>query len=421
MPASRHTITSLDGLRALAILLVIGCHLNTLGQSQPLSPGPLLLQDFLGFGFAGVFLFFPLSGFLLFLPYARAMLSDQPWPSARTFYLRRALRILPAYYVVLILLACLSAPLLISTHALPQLYLVSVLLADMRPDAFNLVVRLNTPFWTLGIETQFYVLLPWLAWLLAKGAGRSTSRKFLLRLGASFLSLLLLLLFIRLIATLLHYQWGYADPITFPGPGGVLLKVLYGVKGKYLESFLLGMMMSLVYVWGIERQRLSRSARSVISPLALALALAGLVACGIWAASIQRIPVAAVQDWIFPPTSPVWSVLGEWSLSFCFSLLLLAVLLGGPVVSWLFSYMPLRFIGIISYSLYVWHYPLLSWLAPHFTSYPLFILVGLALLFLVGSASYLIVERPFLRWRRTVQAPPGSHAPYARLEGREHA
>ncbi len=52
----------------------------------------------------GVHLFFVLSGFLLFLPYARAMLQDRPLPTARRFYQRRALRILPAYWVCMIAL-----------------------------------------------------------------------------------------------------------------------------------------------------------------------------------------------------------------------------------------------------------------------------------------------------------------------------
>src|SRR5689334_7769095 len=98
--SSRHTIPSLDGLRALAILLVIWCHVDVQGfVSHMLGPG--ILRSVAAFGFSGVFLFFILSGFLLFLPYARSLLGHAPWPSVKQFYQRRALRILPVYFVAL--------------------------------------------------------------------------------------------------------------------------------------------------------------------------------------------------------------------------------------------------------------------------------------------------------------------------------
>src|SRR5690348_11900504 len=97
---ARPTLPALDGLRGLAIALVLWYHLMDprvlLGKAAPLP-----LYGLLGSGFSGVFLFFVLSGFLLFLPYARALLSGESWPAAREFYRRRALRILPAYYVSL--------------------------------------------------------------------------------------------------------------------------------------------------------------------------------------------------------------------------------------------------------------------------------------------------------------------------------
>src|SRR5690242_15134137 len=97
----RQTLPALDGIRALAILLVLWHHLYLVGLASHLDVGPDWLRALSAMAASGVFLFFPLSGFLLFLPYARALLARQPWPRTRQFYLRRALRILPVYLVAL--------------------------------------------------------------------------------------------------------------------------------------------------------------------------------------------------------------------------------------------------------------------------------------------------------------------------------
>src|SRR5260370_42593751 len=73
------------------------------------SPSHPLFGSVVYAGAMGVTLFFVLSGFLLFMPYAKALLCVKAnWPSARSFYLRRAFRIIPAYYGCLFLLVFLS-------------------------------------------------------------------------------------------------------------------------------------------------------------------------------------------------------------------------------------------------------------------------------------------------------------------------
>src|SRR5215831_20297932 len=93
-----HEIRALDGLRAVAALNVLVYHAIRAITHQ-VSVFGLDLTFAWYYTQTGVHLFFVLSGFLLFLPCARAMLLARPLPSARQFYRRRALRILPAYYV----------------------------------------------------------------------------------------------------------------------------------------------------------------------------------------------------------------------------------------------------------------------------------------------------------------------------------
>ncbi len=405
--ATHGTLPALDGLRGLAIALVLWYHLMdprvVLGATAPRP-----LYALLGSGFSGVFLFFVLSGFLLFLPYARALLDGQRWPTAREFYRRRALRILPAYYVSLAFVLITQAALVARLGSPAQVYLAALLMQDTQIGAFNLLVALNLPLWTLAVEWQFYLLLPWLALGLAKLAGaKRTSedagstrgmRRALLGLAA----LVLLGLLIRALAALLHYGAGVAVPVSLPGLGGLLLRLVYGVKGKYLEVFALGMALSLLYVLGVEQGRLSARRKQRLSRLACLGALVGLAGCVFWSAASGRITPAG-GEWIFPPGA-FWSVLGEWTLSLCFALLLAGVLLGGPQLTGFFSWAPLRFLGKISFSLYLWHVPLLG-LLPALPSYPLLVLVSLAVLLPWSAASYSLIERPFLRWRRTPATP----------------
>jgi peptidoglycan/LPS O-acetylase OafA/YrhL len=154
---TRPRYPALDGIRAIAALAVVGTHAAFwTGHYRDTTAGLLLARlDF------GVALFFVLSGFLLFQPWVRA--GDTDTPSTRRFLWHRALRILPAYWVVVIAVYLLvpsgpgsGAPALLRNLTLTQVYGNGWLHADL------------TQMWSLATEVMFYLLLPVLAWAMLR-------------------------------------------------------------------------------------------------------------------------------------------------------------------------------------------------------------------------------------------------------------
>ncbi|HXX79859.1 MAG TPA: acyltransferase family protein, partial [Ktedonobacteraceae bacterium] len=96
-------------------------------------------------GGIGVTLFFVLSGFLLFMPFAKALLFKTNWPLVGVFYMRRVLRILPAYYVSLFLLILLQHPEYLHRDHLKYLVLFLTFFMDSSRATFR---QLNGPYWT---------------------------------------------------------------------------------------------------------------------------------------------------------------------------------------------------------------------------------------------------------------------------------
>lgn len=150
---------ALDGLRALAALLVIALHVGIYtGQVASswlgiLSAGPLgpVISRFT----VGVPIFFVLSGLLLYRPWADAAIDGRPNPSAVRYLWHRALRILPAYWVVAAVALLAYAW---NTHGSFWPALRAFLLLDIYADEG--VPRGITQTWSLATEVAFYVLLP---------------------------------------------------------------------------------------------------------------------------------------------------------------------------------------------------------------------------------------------------------------------
>ncbi|HEU5438085.1 MAG TPA: acyltransferase [Ktedonobacterales bacterium] len=421
-------IRALDGLRAIAALSVVAFHTISGSQIEAVTPGlnPSVFWNYLR---SGVHLFFVLSGFLLFMPYARAMLRGRPLPSARQFYRRRALRILPAYWVCLAVLVLLSLPVYLSASGAPNVLLHIALVHNFVPQ-YDMGIQ--GVFWTMAVEAQFYVLLPGLAWLLSKLVGDSRS---LGRLLAGVVGLALAFVLIRELV-------GVLDVGTAPRPGwlSALLIGLNSSQGHFLETFATGMFCGTLYV-AQQEGRLRRGVRQTAvqgarqsssqgvrnSPLRPSLAWIGtaMVAGGLllawWLAEGVAANRTGITNACYACLNPgnQESVAGPLLIGVSYSAMVLGTLWGAGAVRWLFELAPLRFVGLISYSLYLWHLPLLQATEQHVGGLApwlrLALIAGTAFVAALPLAylSYQFVERPFLKLRHRGSADKPASLPIA--------
>lgn len=157
-----------DGFRALAMLGVMWFHI---WQQSWLSPRFSLLGvtfDFThivraGYLFVDVFLL--LSGFLMFLPYAKSAFEGSELPSIKEFYKKRAVRILPPYYLCILILfatAYINGEYYTKGEMIRDLFSHLTLTHVFFTDTY-LFTHLNVPLWTIAIEAQFYLIFPFVA------------------------------------------------------------------------------------------------------------------------------------------------------------------------------------------------------------------------------------------------------------------
>ncbi len=410
----KSNILVLDGVRGVAVLMVISFHLNRVtGDNLWDKYTNPLASSFSTAGGTGVTLFFVLSGFLLFMPFAKALLFKTDWPLMRVFYMRRVLRIIPAYYVSLFILILLASPEYLHPDHFKNLFLFLAFFMDSARATFR---QINGPYWTLAVEWQFYMLLPFIALGIAFVVSRvSTTRRRFVAVTACLVGIIICGLFIR--------YWGLYfleyPTQTFLMPRSELNIInffLFGITGKYTEDFAVGMFISLCFIYA---QHPSTDKKVVqqwkrLSPWLWIGGLSILVFSFMWhykAGEAWSWPF--ISDWMMQNFN--W--LSEMLLAIGFGACIAAILYGSVGLKAMFEWPMLRWVGLISFSLYIWHLPLLLLLQSRvlpmfhglnrFVTYGMFVYWAIAVIFPFAFLSYLIVERPWMRlgdrWRVEIE------------------
>ena len=357
-------LPALTGLRGVAALLVTILHLWHFAGQPSWRVGPLDLTPLAICGYLGVDLFFVLSGFLLGLPFVRARMGDAPAPRLGSFWTNRIRRVLPALWVQLAILFVVGW---IIGGAAPADVRELLAQATLTFNLFD-TPTLNPVYWSLPIEWDFYVVLPLLALLFARGSGHPGNVAILLCAVLAF----------RVACVWSGQEWG-VDAIPFA-------RWLVQLPGR-VDQFVLGM----IAAWLVLR-------RAGDVALGRGLAWSGLVLIlGLmWYLSAHGDVIVRLRT---PQVYWHYSLIGLG-----FACIVSGTALGpGRILDAVLRWQPLVFVGVISYSLYLWHYPVLEalrWLGwqralgiEHGLAWWLF--TG-ACMGLVATLSYYATERPWL-------------------------
>ena len=381
-------MSALDGMRALAMLAVFSYHFG-------LPVKPMMAWHGLGYRVIpnldlGVEIFFVLSGFLIFRPFAAANLAGAPRPALRSYFIRRATRIYPAYWVALTMF--------LVTHEVRirggfRSYLAHyALVHTYRPENLLTANEGLGPAWSLVVEVSFYAVVPVLGFALR----RFMRRGHLVALGALTIGG-----FVTRFVTVDH-------PLNGMWHG--YLKSFVGVLPLASAALAPGMMLAVISVTDAGRVReLLQRAWVFWSGAAV---LFGLL---MWKDHTNvfwpfRISGSSGERWhgVLAPLVAVALV----------APIALAPNAPGAIRSLLRS-RPVVWIGMVSFGAYLWHHPIIldskktgdhfrlsvSVLAHHSILYSLMVFaLFLGVTLILAGLSWYGVERPIVAFARRVTA-----------------
>lgn len=353
MGKKRRYITGLDGIRAIAVIMVLAYHLKL-----------ALFKS----GFLGVTVFFVLSGYLI-TGILISEVEEEGTIDLKNFWLRRIRRLVPAVMSMAVVIIFVSAVVnkIIFTKGCKD-FLASVLGFNNWWQIFNKVsyfeaAGVPSPFthcWSLAIETQFYLIYPLILlgiYKLAKSRGEGRAKRGLLFAGVT---LLLALISVILMIVLFDPQQDAS-------------RVYYGTDTRAF-SLLFGALLAILWEYRMVPRRLSASVNMVLGSVSFAVLLVMTIAINgssnFWYRGGQFVGTILT-------VLVIYTVSGRktWLSRF----------LSNPVLKW---------IGDRSYSIYLWHYPIILLISKGIKASWWITLIEIVLSVVLAELSYRFIETP---------------------------
>ncbi|HEX4374032.1 MAG TPA: acyltransferase [Puia sp.] len=309
-----------DGLRAFAVLGVIWAHVWMFFGNLPMKFFGFDLNKLFSFGGIGVDLFFVISGFCMYLMHAKNNHGKFGTENYKNFISKRWKRIAPAFYVAVIFSATIY---FFSTKIFPA---KSVIFHFLFINIFDGQNFLSPPFWSLSTEWQFYLILP-LIFIADKKGKWIFTRVFVLML-VSFL-----------FRVALFQRYNFQPGITV---------TTYEIWYRFVE-FGFGILAAKFYM---EKKKLPYFLSGFIGfIISFAIAFAGRI--------------FMYNEFIvkFGKNEFIIRALAEPVLTLGFALMILNLITTASVFKKIISSRPFLFVGKISYSMYLWHWPIAVWMS----------------------------------------------------------
>lgn len=353
MGKKRRYITGLDGIRAIAVIMVLAYHLKL-----------ALFKS----GFLGVTVFFVLSGYLI-TGILISEVEEEGTIDLKNFWLRRIRRLVPAVMSMAVVIIFVSTVVnrVIFTKGCKD-FLASVLGFNNWWQIFNKVsyfeaAGVPSPFthcWSLAIETQFYLIYPLILlgiYKLAKSRGEGRAKRGLLFAGVT---LLLALISVILMIVLFDPQQDAS-------------RVYYGTDTRAF-SLLFGALLAILWDYRMVPRRLSASVNMVLGSVSFAVLLVMTIAIN--------------------GSSNFWYRGGQFVGTILTVLVIYAVSGRKTLLSRLLSHPVLKWIGDRSYSIYLWHYPIILLISKGIKASWWITLIELVLSVVLAELSYRFIETP---------------------------
>ena len=329
-PLGKH-VGVLDGVRALCVFFVAWFHVwqqSWLTPSVQLFGKEISLDFVVRSGYIFVDGLILLSGFLLFLPFARHKAAGEARPSIREFYVKRVMRIVPSYYFcifVMLFFVAIPQGRYGSLSAMLQDVAMHLTFTHTLSTATYLHTPLNGALWTLGVEMHAYLIFP----LLAIGFVRKPFLTASLMMGAAFLYRGLVQLYVTDTA-----MWFNQLP-------------------AFLDVYALGMLAAWAY---------AALAKKFSRPGVLLRLAASVLACAGVYCVILLMKSQAAAGIIGVEAGRASQMNQRFFLAAALSVFMLGLAFSFRGVRLLFSNPVMKFFSAISFNYYIWHQVLAVWL-----------------------------------------------------------